>query len=734
MISEKPMNIAFLSTYPPRECGLATFTQDLVTHLSKIELMSRSKIIAVSNRNLRYDDKVIMELTQNDVRSYRQTASKLNDSKIELLVIEHEYGIYGGEYGEDLLDLVNDLKIPFVTTLHTVLPEPNEKQRHILNVLGQKGKKIITMAKNTVDLLKNVYGIDESKIKVINHGVPYLPMKSRDSLKEESGFNDRTIISTFGLLGPGKGLEYGIEAIAKVAKSHKDVLYLILGQTHPAIQKESGETYRESLEAMVSELGIEDNVTFVNKYLTQEEIIRYLNLSDIYMTPYLSKDQAVSGTLAYAVGYGRVIVSTPYSYAKEMLSEGRGLLAEFKDSQSIANCIEYVLDNPKVKEQMERKTSETGKTMMWDQVAEQYKDLFFNVVKQYGRIPVSTIKKSTNSFTLKTDHIIHMTDDTGMLQHSVYGVPNLSKGYTSDDNARALIVAIGMYDQYRVKKYEKLIYKYVSFLSYAQNPNGTFRNFMGYNREFLEEEGSEDCFGRCLWALGYTFVNSATPQNVKKAVWKLIEKALPNCQKLISPRAKAYAIIGLGYLDGENAKGYISKLATSLAEQYDHYKEGAWHWFEASMTYGNAVLPWAMFIAGQVTNKDQFQQIGFESLHFLENKTFHKEGYFKPIGCNGWLEKGKEAAKFDEQPVEACETTFAFLEAYKVSGEKKLLDRAKACFSWYYGKNSKNISLIDRETGGIYDGIEQDGLNLNQGAESVVSFWMAYLAVKKIVK
>ena len=733
MISEKTMNVAFLSTYPPRECGLATFTQDLVTNLSKIKLMSNSRIIAVSNGNLRYDDKVMMELTQSDVRSYKQTAEKLNESNISLLVIEHEYGIYGGEYGDYLLELIKNLKIPFVTTLHTVLPEPYEKQRHILNVLGQKGKKIITMANNTVDILKNVYGIDESKIEVINHGVPHLTMKSRESLKADNGFENRTVISTFGLLGPGKGLEYGVEAIAEVAKTHKEVLYLILGQTHPAIKKESGEAYRESLEAMISKFGIEDNVKFVNKYLTQEEIIRYLNLSDVYMTPYLSKDQAVSGTLAYAVGYGRVIVSTPYSYAKEMLADGRGLLAKFRDAQSIASCIGHVIDNPEEKEEMERKTLEIGKTMMWDHVAEQYKDLFCNILKQSDRTPVTIIKKNSKSLTLRTEHIFHMTDSTGMLQHSIYGVPNLAEGYTSDDNARALIMAIGMYDQYNVKKFEKLIYKYVSFLSYAQNPSGTFRNFMGYDRDFLEQEGSEDCFGRCMWALCYAFANSVTPQNVKQAIWKLIAKALPNCLKLISPRAMAYALIGLGKLNAQISKDYILQIATTLAKQYDHHKEGDWHWFEDSMTYCNAVLPWAMLVAGRVTKENQFQQIGFESLRFLENKTFYK-GYFKPIGCNGWLEKGKESAEYDQQPVEACETTLAFLEAYEISGDKLLLASAKTCFSWYYGNNSKNLSLIDSETGGIYDGIEAEGLNINQGAESVVSFWMAYLAIKKFIK
>ena len=378
----KNMNIAFLSTYPPRECGLATFTQDLVMQLSEIQSTSGSRIVAVSNDSLQYDEKVMMELAQNERSSYAQTASQLNHSEIELLVIEHEYGIYGGEWGEYLLDLVDNLQIPFVTTLHTVLPTPNDKQRHILNVLGQKGEKIITMAKNTVELLKNVYGIDESKIEVINHGVPYMPMKSRESLKAEAGLENRSIISTFGLLGAGKGLEYGVQAIAKAAKKHNEILYYILGQTHPAIKKESGEDYRKSLETMVKQLGIEDNVVFINKYLTKEEIIRYLKLSDIYLTPYLSKDQAVSGTLAYAAGYGRVIVSTPYRYAKEMLSQGRGLLAEFRDSDSIASCIEYVLEHPEEKKLMEQKTLEIGKSMTWEHVAEQYKDLFADVLQQ----------------------------------------------------------------------------------------------------------------------------------------------------------------------------------------------------------------------------------------------------------------------------------------------------------------------------------------------------------------
>jgi len=338
--------------------------------------------------------------------------------------------------------------------------------------------------------------------------------------------------------------------------------------------------------------------------------------------------------------------------------------------------------------------------------------------------------KDNNPKTLKTDHIFRMADDTGMLQHSLYGIPNRSMGYTSDDNARALIMAVKFYGQRREKPIERLITKYLSFLCYAQNPDGTFNNFMAYNREFPKEESSEDCFGRCLWALCYAYSDPMISQNVKKAARVLIEKALPNCMKLISPRAIAYVIIGLKCLNQEKTNTYIATLADTLTDHYAHYKDGEWHWFEDSLTYCNATLPWAMIAAYRVTKVEQHRQVGFESLKFLESKTF-RNGYFKPIGCKGWLYKGNDPAEFDEQPVEACETMLAFLEAYGSSGNKDYLERAKNCYSWYRGKNSKGLSLIDNETGGCYDAITAEGLNLNQGAESIVSFWIAYLEIKK---
>ena len=382
MVTNRKRNVAFLSTYPSRECGLATFTQDLVRELDKIELFDKPRVIAVSNDRYNYSDRVIMELWQHDRESYVNTAKAINDSDIELLVIEHEYGIFGGESGEYIIDFIENLKIPFVTTLHTVLPKPLEKQREILTLLGEKSEKVVTMAKNTKPVLESVYNIDPSKIEVINHGVPYRILESREKLKEKHGLARRSVVSTFGLISPGKGLEYGIEAIAKVSRKHRDIVYLILGQTHPSVKREYGEAYREMLVEMVDRLGINEHVRFIDKYLTKDEIINYLHMSDIYMTPYLGRDQAVSGTLAYAVGYGKVVVSTPYSYAKEMLADGRGLLAEFKDADSLARHISYVLENPRERKEMEKRTLSVGRTMMWYNVANQYTKLFMDVLEK----------------------------------------------------------------------------------------------------------------------------------------------------------------------------------------------------------------------------------------------------------------------------------------------------------------------------------------------------------------
>jgi len=380
-------NIAFLSTFPPRECGIATFAEDLITSIDKIGIVNTQVIAISDSENRVYDKKVIAEIKQNNRNDYIEMAKRLNNSNIDLLVIEHEYGIYGGENGEYILDLVSNLEIPIVTTLHTILSEPTQKQRFIISELGKKSEKIITMARNTKKMLNSIYGIDLEKIQVINHGVPQRLIQSRDTLKKKFGYENRQIVSTFGLISPGKGIEYGIEAIAKVVKNNPEVLYLILGQTHPAL-KEAGTLYRSRLEDLVKKLDLSKNIKFVNKYLSKDEIIQYLQLSDIYMTPYLGKDQAVSGTLAYAVGYGKAIVSTPYLYAKEMLSDGRGLLAEFSNPESLASCMKQILQDPSKKAILEKNTAKVGRTMYWDKVALQYIDVLLNIITASTKVGV----------------------------------------------------------------------------------------------------------------------------------------------------------------------------------------------------------------------------------------------------------------------------------------------------------------------------------------------------------
>jgi glycosyltransferase involved in cell wall biosynthesis len=379
MIQKTLTNIAFLSTIPPRECGIATFTQDLIDSINETNLLNTSVIAINNSKRQIYGNNIIFEINQNNKSEYKELAQKLNRSNIDLLVIEHEYGIYGGDHGDYLLDFIDNIEIPVIATLHTILRKPNEKQKQIIQALGSKCVKLVTMANKTRELLKTKYNIPEDKIEVIHHGVPAIRVPERQDLKKQFEFENKTIVSTFGLLSPGKGIEYAIEAISKAVKINADILYLVLGQTHP---EQKDESYREKLHALVVKHHIENNVKFVNRYLNKEEIIQYLQMSDIYMTPYLSRDQAVSGTLAYAVGYGRAIVSTPYLYATEMLSEGRGLLAKFEDADSLAECLKFILENPDQKMRMEENTMKLGKTMYWSMVAKNYIKVFKEAIKQ----------------------------------------------------------------------------------------------------------------------------------------------------------------------------------------------------------------------------------------------------------------------------------------------------------------------------------------------------------------
>ncbi|WP_331000443.1 glycosyltransferase family 4 protein [Pectinatus frisingensis] len=714
IINNSTFKIAFLSTYPPQKCGIATFTQDLIRELKKLPQIT-PVVIAVRDDYYKYDSDVIFSIPQQDRQSYTVIADKINLSDIDAVVIEHEYGIFGGDSGEYLLDFVNKLQKPLLTTLHTVLPKPEKIQQKILACLCEKSKKIIIMAENSRKLLQEIYGAVPEKIEKIHHGVPYFNFPSRETLKQEFGFESRTIISTFGLLSPSKGIDYGIDAIRQSTQKHPDILYLILGQTHPVIRKSYGESYRNLLKKLVRDYDLQNNVSFVNKYLTKQEIVRWLKLSDIYMTPYLGQEQAVSGTLAYATGCGRVIVSTPYPYAQEMLAEGRGLLAKFEDSMSLSNCINYIIEHPDEKKLMEEKTLLLGKDLRWQSVAQHYAKIFQTVCHTSNIIIKSELPDDT--------YIFRLTDDTGIFQHALNSVPDPSEGYTSDDNARAMIMAGWLFKTTRNDKYLELLVIYLRFLIYAQS-NGWFRNFMDYSRRFIEEKGSEDCFGRCVWSLGFTASLNCLPADIRNTAAKLLQNTLPHYKSLSFIRAKAYSIVGLSLLHDPENFTIVNKLASELALAYDKYDEPDWHWFDTQITYCNAVLPAAMLHAYSLTTKDTYKSIGIKSLDFLLKKTFIDD-IFHPIGCKGWLMKGQSPAIYDEQPVEACSTLLACVKAYKITHEPIYLQRAHNCYQWYLGKNIAGRSTIDTHSGGCIDGITSTGLNKNEGSESLIAWILA---------
>lgn len=723
------LNIAFLSTYPPRKCGIATFTHDLFRELQKNPHI-HPHVIAISDDKYVYNDDVIFDLPQQNRESYINAAKKVNESTLQLIVIEHEYGIFGGSNGEYLLDFINALQKPIITTLHTVLPHPNEKQKNILELLCKKSEKIIIMAENSRLLLQNVYHANPEKIEKIHHGVPYFDVPNRTALKKQLKLENRTIISTFGLLSPSKGLDYGIKAVYKTVQKYPNVLYFILGQTHPVISRKYGETYRESLQKLVSELHLENNVTFINKYLSKEDIVRWLKLSDIYMTPYLGKGQAVSGTLAYAAGYGRVIISTPYPYAKEMLADGRGLLAGFQDSDALSDCINYLIEHPQNKNLMENKMLFFGKNMLWHYVADHYANLFNTVCHDFK---IAALAYDNNLAFTFDSYLLHMTDDTGIFQHSLYALPDPSEGYTSDDNARALIMVGLLYSDTKEQKYLNLIIIYLRFLLYAQK-DGWFGNFMDYDRHFKEIHGSEDCFGRCVWALGTIVSLTNLPSSVRTAADKMLNRTIKNYPALTFLRAKAYSLLGLAHWHNtDKTRSIIDNLSHDLYTAYNNNTDKNWRWFENNMTYCNAVLPNAMLTAFTINKNEHYKAAGLDSLDFLLTKTIINDT-FSPIGCKGWLQKDRPAARFDQQPVEACATLLACLKAYRITHKDIYNHYAQICFAWYTGKNISNLSLIDAECGGCYDGITADGLNKNEGAESLIAWIIANIMMQRTSK
>ena len=746
-----PTRIAFVGNYLPRECGIATFTTDLCTALAAEYGEGRLFAIPVNDPDSNYDypQQVRLELEQEDIASYERAADFLNFNSNDLVCLQHEYGIYGGGAGRYILALLRRLKMPLVTTLHTVLRQPDANQRIVLEEIAQISDRLIVMSELAAQLLREVYAVPAGKIDVIPHGVPDMPFMDPNFFKDKFGTEGKSVLLTFGLLSPNKGIEIVIRALPAILARHPDVMYIVSGVTHPHIRRREGERYREQLQALAAELGVSSHLILNNRFVSNEELIEHVGAADIYITPYRQEAQVVSGTLAIALGAGKAIVSTPYWHARELLADKRGVLVPFDSPDAIAEAVLALLENDAERHAMRKRAYLYSRGTTWPKTARAYMATFQRARFERSLQPraaqpddaaLNLIAPVEYLPALNTDHLCAMTDDTGMLQHAIFSLPYTQEGYTTDDNARALIVSTLLDESTGIEHSENhlnLSRRYLAFLWLAFHPDtGRFRNFLGYDRTWLEDVGSEDSHGRALWALG-TVLGQSQIAGLRGAAGRLFEAAAPAVLSFSSPRAWAFGVLGLqAYLDwfpgDRTIQGIRNTLANRLLDIYERSRSETWHWFEKSLAYSNARLPQALILAGGRSNNQIMVAAGLESLAWLVAAQHCGDPeIFVPIGSSRCFTEGGEKPRFDQQPVEACATISACLEAFRLTHDKRWTDEAHCVFRWFLGKNDLQVPLYDATTGGCKDGLHPDRVNENQGAESTLSFLMALLEMQR---
>jgi glycosyltransferase involved in cell wall biosynthesis len=746
-----PTRIAVIGNYLPRECGIATFTTDLCNALAAEYGEGRLFAIPVNDPDSSYDypEQVRLELTQEDIASYERAADFLNFNSNDLVCLQHEYGIYGGTAGRYILALLRRLKMPLVTTLHTVLREPDANQRIVLEEIAQLSDRLVVMSELAAELLREVYAVPGGKIDVIAHGVPDMPFMDPNYFKDRFGTEGKSVLLTFGLLSPNKGIENVIRALPAILARHPNVVYIVSGVTHPHIRRREGERYREELQALAAELGVSSHLILNNRFVSTEELVEHVGAADIYITPYRQEAQIVSGTLAIALGAGKAIVSTPYWHAKELLADKRGVIVPFDNPDAIAESVVALLENDAERHAMRKRAYLHSRGTTWPTTARAYMATFQRArferslqprPAQPDEIAAGPIDPTEHLPALNTNHLFTMTDDTGMLQHAIFSVPNTREGYTTDDNARALIVSTlinGSLGIPRGEDHLNLSRRYLAFLWLAfHSDTGRFRNFLGYDRKWLEDVGSEDSHGRALWALGSVLGHSQNA-GLRGAAGRLFEAAAPAVFKFSSPRAWAFSVLGLqAYLDwfpGDRAVQIArNALANRLLDVYERSRSGSWHWFEKSLAYSNARLPQALILAGGRSKNEKMLAAGIESLEWLvAAQHCGDRETFVPIGSSECFHEGGEKPRFDQQPVEACATISACLETYRLTRAERWNDEAHCVFRWFLGKNDLQAPLYDPTTGGCKDGLHPDRVNENQGAESTLSFLMALLEMQR---
>jgi glycosyltransferase involved in cell wall biosynthesis len=749
-----PSRIAVIGNYLPRQCGIATFTTDLCAAISAEYGNARLLALPVNDTDEGYDypARVRWSLAQDEAKSYRDAADFLNFNNIDMVCLQHEYGIFGGPAGSHILELLRDLKMPLVTTLHTVLREPDPDQLRVMEEIAELSDRLIVMSQLSSQFLQEIFKVPGNKIDMVPHGVPDLPFLDPNFYKDRFGVEGKAVLLTFGLLSPNKGIENVIQALPRILSRHKNVVYIVAGATHPHILRREGDKYRASLQALAKEVGVESQVIFHNRFVSPEEMAEFIGAADIYITPYRHEAQVVSGTLAYALGAGKAIISTPYWHAIELLDEQRGALVPFQNPDAIAQKTIELLDTPAIRHAMRKRAYLFARDMVWKKAAQGYMDSFARVRSDRAENPRvqfsarATTKTLDQLPALKLDHVNSLTDDTGMLQHSIFTIPNRGEGHTTDDNARALILTV-MLEQLDGGELEKtqlaapdFSSRYLSFLEHAFNSaNGNFRNFLGYDRQWNEPVGSEDCHGRALWSLG-TVLGRSQNQGLRSAAGRLFEFSLPAALGFNSPRAWAYTLLGIqeylvSYPGDRDAQKVRSVLGQRLFEMYQSIRRSDWKWFENVVAYGNARLPQALLLVGEAASDARMIAAGLESLDWLmATQRCETDCHFVPIGSQGFYHQGGEKARFDQQPIEAAGAVSACLQAYRVTKDGRWQGEAWSAFNWFLGDNDLQLPLYDSATGGCRDGLHPERANQNQGAESTLSFLMALLEMRELRK
>ncbi|MDF2430702.1 MAG: hypothetical protein JWP44_333 [Mucilaginibacter sp.] len=740
------MKIAYISTYTPRECGIATFNQSLVRAINanfpeKDSSSNGGFVVALNDsesiNEYEYPPEVKYIIRQNHQKDYIRAANYINTSNADVCIMEHEFGIYGGESGIYILPLLNRLEKPLISILHTILKDPSYVQRIIIREVAEQSSKIIVMSKRALEFLTNIYDISADKIQIIEHGVPDVEALVDNPVKNLTQFKNHRVLLTFGLISRNKGLETVVKALPKIVENHPDVMYVVLGNTHPGVIKNSGEEYRDHLKTLAAQLNVSKHLSFINKFVSEEELVNYLAAADIYVTPYLNQAQITSGTLSYAIGAGAAVVSTPYWHATELLANNRGRLFEFKNADALADNVIELLDQERVLKELKQNAYDYGLHLRWPVIGAEYIKVARESTSSHDfseKILKNSIVDPEIMPKFNLTHVLRLTDDTGIVQHAKYGIPNLKEGYCLDDNSRALIMALMAYQRSKSKEAFELLPIYLSYIHYMQTDDGNFRNFLSFNRQYLDEVGSEDSFGRTIWALGYLIGCSAN-NSYREFALEIFHRSFPHFKSLTHLRGMANTIIGISlYLKvvpgDEGMVNQMVNLTQPLIDAYEHHQSEEWQWFEEKMTYDNAILPLALLHSCEITGNEKVKQIALKTMAFLDKLTL-SNGYLSPVGNDGWYYKGGSFPAFDQQAIETMAMVLMHFQAYTIFRKPQYIEKMFLSYKWFLGENTLRAPLYDHETKGCCDGLLPTGINRNQGAESTLAYLISHLTVLK---